>query len=335
MAKKEKKRKKKDKVLGKADFIRRQLLSNHAIPPEEIKAAWDGLFPEKPLSLKTIRREQTEFKKLQGFNQQKGFIDFFSTQTALLLAQYKNIEQLLGPPGANWTWPGEHCEVLLRDAIQKVLPSSYRVGKGYIHGIATGPEAIERCPEIDILVYNHQLFAPIFSMGDFVIVYPESVVAAIQVKRTLDAATLVKAVENVVKAKRHVFNRCRLNGAMTAEKMFSAVVGFEDSVSDPSLKFISKSFETAIRPWITNYSDATTLPDFIGSMSTLFLAFTGINSQQMGYQGFPSTQDNQHLALAMLLFLLMKKLQPFGLHMPGPLPEKMNMIGYVGAWKLE
>jgi hypothetical protein len=44
----------------------------------------------------------------------QGLVDFYSSQAEVILAQYRNINQLLGETN-DWTAPGTHCEVLIRD----------------------------------------------------------------------------------------------------------------------------------------------------------------------------------------------------------------------------
>lgn len=328
-----KKRLKKRKKEGIRSFIRRHLATNGVITDEDIQETWNALNAGRTLSLKVIKRERTEFVKLQKFDQQQGLIDFYSAQTTVLLEQYENIEQLLGPPGAEWTWPGEHCETLLREAIQKILPPSLGLGKGYVHGKRTEKGAIERCPEIDILIYNREMFAPLFSMDNFLIVHPESVVAVIQVKRSLDANTVVKAVENVVNAKRHILNTCNFNSSVITEKLFSAVVSFEEGINAPNAKTLSSSYKTAVQPSINDFQHGLLLPDFIGSLSNLFLLFTGLNVKRMGYQAFPAIQNGRNVSLLVFLCALMRKVRPFGLQLPRGFPENMPVNDYFSVWE--
>jgi hypothetical protein len=51
---------------------------------------------------------------------QEGLISFYSGQAELMLAQYKNINKLLGPT-TDWSHPGSHCEALLRDFLRRNL----------------------------------------------------------------------------------------------------------------------------------------------------------------------------------------------------------------------
>ena len=314
-------------------FVRRQIIADEEISDDQILANWKALYEPTPLTLKTIRRERTLFKKATEYDQEKGLIEFYSSQAELLLKQYQNIEQLLGPAGSDWTWPGEHCETLLREAIQRSLPPSLRVGKGYIYGVRETEDGIERSPEIDLLIYDADQFAPIFSMGNFVIVRAESVRAAIQVKRTLDAGTLEKGVQNVVAAKQHVLATCQFNGSVTTEKMFSAVVSFDDALQLKDQTDISKTYATVMQPRISEFHHGYTLPDFVGSLSGYFLHFTGINTQRMLYQAFPSVVDDKNVALPFLHFMLAKKIRPFGYHILPAFPKKLPLSGYVQLWE--
>lgn len=315
-------------------FVRRQILADEAITDDQILQNWKALYATTQLTLKTVRRERTLFAKATQYDQEQGLIEFYSSQAELLHRQYQNIEQLLGPAGSDWTWTGEHCETLLREAIQRTLPPSLRVSKGYVYGVRKTENGMERSPEIDLLIYDADQFAPIFSMDKFVIVRAESVRAAIQVKRTLDANTLQKAVRNVVAAKQHVLATCKFNGGVTADKMFSAVVSFDEDVQSGKQTQLSKTYETTLLPHISEFHHGYALPDFVGSLNGLFLHFTGVNTQRMLYQAFPSVLDGKNVALPFLLFMLAKKIRPFGYHILPAFPKKLPLTGYVPLWEI-
>ena len=113
-----------------------------------------------------------------------------------MLAQYQNIERLLGPTD-DWTAPGTYCEILLRDLLRAYLPSYYRVDKGFIYGRRPVGNDTTHCPEIDILVHDNHGFRPILQIEDFVIVQGKATHAAIQVKRRMNNRQLSEAIENV------------------------------------------------------------------------------------------------------------------------------------------
>jgi hypothetical protein len=322
----------KTKKFAVRSFVRRKVLADDKITDDQILQNWKALYGAATLTLKTIRRERTLFAKATQYDQEKGLIEFYSSQAELLLRQYQNIEQLLGPAGSDWTWPGEHCETLLREAIQRTLPPSLRVGKGYVYGVRKTENGTERSPEIDLLIYDADRFAPIFSMDNFVIVRAESVRAAVQVKRTLDANTLQKAVQNVVAAKQHVLATCQFNGGVSVEKIFSAVVSFDEGVQSDKQTELSKTYATVLQPHISEFHHGYVLPDFVGSLNGLFLHFAGVNTQRMLYQAFPSVLDDKNAALPFLLFMLAKKIRPFGYQILPAFPKKLPLKGHVDLW---
>lgn len=76
---------------------------------------------------------------------------------------------------------GTHYEKILSDLISEYLPSSVNVGTGFIYDSLR--ETVS--PQIDLLCYNDQSATPIYQRGDFVIVQPDTVMAACEVKKTL------------------------------------------------------------------------------------------------------------------------------------------------------
>ena len=314
-------------------FVRRQIIADSTISDDQILENWEATVPKKPLTLSTIRRERALFTKATSCNHQEGLIEFYTSQAELLLKQYVNIEQLLGPAGSDWTWPGEHCEVLLREAIQRHLPPSLRVGKGYVYGTRVTEEGVERSPEIDLLIYDADQFAPIFVMDTFVIVRAESVRAAIQVKRTLNADTLKKAVNNVVAAKQHVLATCQYNSSIVVQNMFSAVVSFAERVQSPEQAELSESYSAVLQPHINEFHHGYVLPDFVGSLNGVFLHFAGLNKQRMIYQAFPSVLDEKNVALPFLLYMLVGKIRPFGFQILPAFPNILPLRGSVEVWQ--
>lgn len=63
----------------------------------------------------------------------QGLIDFYSGQAAVMLAQYEDINRLLGDTD-DWTHPGTHCKVLLRSFLRKHVLAGMSVDKGFVFG---------------------------------------------------------------------------------------------------------------------------------------------------------------------------------------------------------
>ena len=88
----------------------------------------------------------------------QGLVDFYSSQADLMLAQYENINRLLGPT-TDWTGPGTHCEALLRDLLRRFLLKDAAVDKGFIFGRCDHNGIERHSPEIDILIHDVKLSA--------------------------------------------------------------------------------------------------------------------------------------------------------------------------------
>jgi hypothetical protein len=88
---------------------------------------------------------------------------------------------------------GTYREAILRAFFRTVLPDAASVDTGFVFGF----EQVPNSRQIDILVWDSARHAAVFRAGDFVIVPPESVIAAISVKSTLTSAALAEAFENL------------------------------------------------------------------------------------------------------------------------------------------
>lgn len=267
----------------------------------------------------------------------QGVVDFYSAQAELMLAQYENINQLLGPT-TDWTGPGTHCEVLLRDFLRRCLLSWMSVDKGYIFGRTPREGAKKHSPEIDILIHDTHNYRPLFRLDDFVIVQPEAVLGIIQVKRCLDSSQLKKGIENVVAAKRHFINMQRAkdpNGRLEFQRfLFSAVVSFEDRL-EKNPKFYKKRLVESLNQQIKDFSHLDgqfpkgfVLPNFIGSLQECFL-LTDLHSMPLNgqdYSMYESHHDGRNVALQAFLFALTSMTWGLSTKPPFVFPRDMQAI---------
>ena len=132
-----------------------------------------------------------------------GIQDFDDSVARTMLAQYQQIEQLLGDT-YDWTHPGNLCESLLREFLRDSLPGKLSVDKGFVYGRTQKED--RHCPEIDILIHNSHEYSPLFRSGDFVLVEPEAVIGVIQVKRSFQGDPLKKGIEQTVAAKKFLLD---------------------------------------------------------------------------------------------------------------------------------
>jgi hypothetical protein len=240
----------------------------------------------------------------------KGILDFFSSQTEVVLAQYQNINQLLGKTD-HWTHPGILCEVLLRDFIRRNLWAWMQVDKGFIFGRTERSGTDQHSPEIDVLIHDAKEYRPIFRLDDFVIVQPEAPLGAIQVKRKLDSAECRNGINNVVAAKSHTFHTlCEKRRIFVADQLpsvFTAVVGFEHDMSSgqqfaETVKGYLQEATNNVRaiPWDQKKQGRVAmLPEFIGSLMGCFAVHDAKYSQpdKHRYVVFDSRQADKYWAL--------------------------------------
>jgi len=257
----------------------------------------------------------------------RGLFDFYASQAEVMLAQYENIVHLIGPTD-DWTAPGTHCEVLLRDFLRRNLPSTFSVDKGFIYG-RRGIEGVSKhCPEIDILIHDTSLYRPAFRLEDFVIVQPEAVRGVIQVKRTLTAGQLASAVNNVVEAKRFVRDCKTQPSSVQLEQVFSAAVFFEDEIPVPQNKLVSDTYKNQIVSHFSEFTDGYTMPNYVGSLKHLSLFFFGLNRQKMSYGVYNSVHNGKNAGLQGLLVHLSKAILPFGMQPRFQFPDDYQNIDH-------
>lgn len=256
---------------------------------------------------------------------QEGLIGFYSSQAELMLAQYKNINQLLGPT-KDWSHPGSHCEVLLRDFLRRNLLQWMSVDKGYVYGRVPVGDTTTHCPEIDILIHNVKDYAPVFRLGDFVIVEPEAVLGIIQVKRAFnkvaDSDPLDKGLQQVIGAKQHLLdlliqkrpkNAVAPNIGDLNRSVFSAVVAFDKaadvSLADAILARFNDHLEKKRfgNTEMNHNASIAVLPTFVGSLSGVS-AFARRNYNQQTYFLYDVDAHQGNLSLQLMLYNLMSEL---------------------------
>lgn len=215
--------------------------------------------------------EEAKKTATQEFDLAPGLVSYYASQAQLMLAQFENINNLLGPTH-DWTHPGNYCEVLFRDFLRKFLPPSLSVDKGFFYGRTVIEDEDSHCPEIDILIHESHEHAPIFRMDDFVIVKPQAVRGMIQIKRTLDKEQVRKGIENVVKAKKHLRKIHEKTPDLWEQpgwepRVYTAVVGFNDKVGadDDFYQSVLAEFQQ------NKYEDS--LPNIVGSLKEAFVYF--------------------------------------------------------------
>jgi hypothetical protein len=264
-------------------------------------------------------------------------VDFYASQADVLLAQYKNINQLLGET-SDWSHPGTHCEVLIRDFLRRNVPNYMRVDKGYVYGRTERNGETTHCPEIDILIHNIDKLPPVFRLDEFAIVQAAATLAMIQVKRTLDPSTCSKGIVNVVEAKVHFAKMLRetldfvtLNDL---HPLFAAVISIDDKLGE------STTFKETVSNQLTDAAKryppfplkrghrvaVTMLPQFVGSLRGHFAIVPYTRADEQKYDVYMSYHDDRNVALQALYGILSYHIFPFGPKPRFDFPKAMRKV---------
>jgi hypothetical protein len=119
----------------------------------------------------------------------------FDLREAFLLRQ----EQLLATLGvgrsvaAHPVATGDDSELNWRGMLESILPTRYRVSKGF----AVDADG-NRSEQIDLLVYDRHFSPVLLDVGDYLFIPVEAVFAALEVKQTMHRATIEYASKKVV-----------------------------------------------------------------------------------------------------------------------------------------
>lgn len=112
---------------------------------------------------------------------------------------------------------GEYHEDIIRQFLSGFMTCRYVLKTGYIY-----LDSETTSKQIDILLIDEHIpFTYLFKEGDFVVVRPEPVLAAIEIKTRLDLGEFRKAFDNIVTAKRIKYKSLGHYG-----HIFGAVFGF-------------------------------------------------------------------------------------------------------------
>lgn len=255
----------------------------------------------------------------------QGVLDFYSSQAEVLLAQYENINQLLGPTN-DWTHPGTHCEILIREFLRRHLPGSVRVDKGYIWGRVEREGTQKHSPEVDIIVHDVLENAPIFRLEDFVIVQARDTRAMIQVKRRLNRTQCGRGIKNVTESKHHLVRMLTPNRRYVSMNdvapRYSAVIGIEDDLGVDPEQFTEKVSQL-LRDWARQYPPppirpndplaVSMLPQFVGTLTGHFAVMhSHALAERSTFSVYKSILDRKNVALQALLSTLLQTItRPF------------------------
>lgn len=120
---------------------------------------------------------------------------YFRSLAEEVLAQSNRVRNLIGD--RHWPSDGHHKEYLLTSLLQRHLPSTVLVSRGFVVDPAS-PSETACSPEQDILIVDSRAQGPLFYQGSLVIALPSTIIAAISVKTTLSMKSLRETIENQI-----------------------------------------------------------------------------------------------------------------------------------------
>ncbi|WP_157976306.1 DUF6602 domain-containing protein [Lewinella sp. IMCC34191] len=89
---------------------------------------------------------------------------------------------------------GSFYETLIRSTLKEYLPSNHKIGTGFVFDSQTEKHG----RQLDILIYDDTNIGVLYKSDEFVVVYPGSVVAVSEIKKTLTNRNIKKVIENSV-----------------------------------------------------------------------------------------------------------------------------------------
>jgi hypothetical protein len=122
------------------------------------------------------------------------FEDFFRSFTEEVKATIRRIDTLIGP--AHWPSVGGYKEGVIRRQLADCVPQRYTVSTGFVLSRDGAGETI-RSRQIDVLVWDSHNYSPIFRDGSFVVIPPQALRVAMEIKGNLKTKELRESLENL------------------------------------------------------------------------------------------------------------------------------------------
>jgi Domain of unknown function (DUF6602) len=238
-----------------------------------------------------------------------GLADFYSADAEALQVKYRQIEHLIGLSHHSGS-EGTYCEVLLKEFLRRTLPRHVSVDTGFIRRVsdtdwsqklaALPRDAPIATPQLDIIVHDTEKYAPLFRSEDFVVVLPEAVRAAIEVKKSLDWSSLAEALENIAKTT-HLLRKWRHEPYRVFTCIFA--FGLGDNLS-PTTKPLSDSFANSYQKALDTFRGDCELPDLLIALPRLALQKGNPPHEFNHCSTAPEDDDVPNVAGQFLVFLL-------------------------------
>src|SRR3989304_7115930 len=142
----------------------------------------------------------------------ENLFDYYSSIADEFMSKYNRVKDIIGV--RHWPSVGYSREEILRSFLKEYLPRRFDISTGFVYRNSN-----EVSKQVDILIWDSHRFPPIYCQGDLVIVKPEAVVAAIEVKSTSGKKEITKALKNLSLLK-------ELIGKVKGDPIFTGIFSF-------------------------------------------------------------------------------------------------------------
>ncbi len=248
-----------------------------------------------------------------------GLAQYHSNETLAMLQRYDQIQNLICP-GHHRPSEGTFCEDLLRAFLRETLPKRFGVDTGFILGTKTSvpwrtgkkPEwhqkEVTASPQIDVIVHDIIEYSPVLRSGEFVIVLPDAVRAAIEVKKTLTSGSLERALQNLAVTRDFLWkSRCPIS-----HRFFTGLFTFDaDEDLCPKDGKLSDTYKNRVEEICAGFPPGIAIPDLVISAPHLILmpALDGPSVPPCTLSWWPAKHSKVNISGQVLLYYLMKKLE--------------------------
>lgn len=116
--------------------------------------------------------------------------EYFRQKVFELISSLRQVESLIKKQNL---YQGLVVENILRSFMQSVVPKRIGVSQGFVENQG------DLSPQCDIILYDQMNYAPIYSFGEIAIIPSVSVVAIIEVKKTIDKNGFAKVLTDFEK----------------------------------------------------------------------------------------------------------------------------------------
>ncbi|MBY8173546.1 hypothetical protein KW539_01630 [Vibrio fluvialis] len=243
--------------------------------------------------------------------------DYWSKEVEALLATYKQFEILVPSQtragAAHQGEDGRYVEDLVGEYLRKFLPKGLEVLTGFIlrPAVKTGESGRERAKDtdehstqLDIIIYDTEIYPVFQRFADSVIVPPEGVVAIISVKKHLNDADILNECQALWNASR--LCRTKTNDNLKVRGPYLALVSMHSHIAKPkmgTLNWIFSKIQDAYKgEELPKFDD---LVGFIGALDSWSIfkkrPDPKDNPKVGKYLSFDHQPNEEHLGLQFLL----------------------------------